>query len=233
MKQEEQDLRNMPQHIVNGFSFREGSAKLMSFALDVVRLGGKIEESFWEDHLVEDLNKIDLRSLVHITGPVIDRCQFDLFESLERCRKNAHVLLEAIIYGYDLLIQELETAFLEEDGASRFIRRNKTNMFSRELIQYLTRPAEEKDILMLHAYRRQSAGLCDAEPVLLGIRTTDSNQFVWNGEWRALLTLPLETRKHHLNNWYYNHALTEHRMKAMISAYLHHKFPEQFGGKSA
>ena len=231
--EQEQDLRDLPQHIVNGFSFREGSAQLLSFALDVVRLGGTIDESFWEDRIVENLNKIDLMSVVHITGPVIDRRQFDLFESLERCRKNAHVVLEALIYGLDLLMRELETAFLEEDGASTLIRRNKTNMFSRELIKYLTRPAEEKDILMLHTYRRQAASLCDAEPVVLGIHSSNSHQFVWNGDWRAYLTQPLEMRKMHFSSWHHNHALTEHRMKEMLNAYLYNKFPEQFGGKSA
>lgn len=233
MKQEEQDLRDLPVHIVNGFQFREESVDLMAFALDVVRLGGKIDESFWEDHIVEDLKKINLMDTIHITGPIIGRAQFDLFEPLERCHKNAHVLLEALIYGFDLLMQELNKAFLEEGGASHFIRRNKTNMFSRELIQYLTRPAEEKDIQLLHAYRRQAAALCDAEPVVLGVRTSTSSQFVWNGEWRAMLTQPEEVRQRFLANWYYNHALTEQRLKAMVSAYLHDKFPEQFGGKNA
>ncbi|QZE57908.1 hypothetical protein MPK70_gp032 [Erwinia phage pEa_SNUABM_33] len=231
--EQEQDLRDLPQHIVNGFSFRDGSAQLMSFALDVVRLGGRIDESFWEDRIVEDPNKIDLMSVIHITGPVIGRRQFDLFESLETCRKNAHVVLGALIYGLDLLMRELKTAFLREEGAFTRIRHNETNMFSRELISYLTRPAEEKDILMLHTYRRQSASLCDAEPVLFGIHSSGGSQFVWNGDWRAYLKQPLEMRKMHLSSWHHNHALTEHRMKEMLNAYLYNKFPEQFGGKSA
>lgn len=226
--EQEQDMSQNPKHIINGFSFREGSAQLMAFALDVVRLGGKIEESFWTDHIVENLKELDLMDNLHITGPIIDRGQFDIFESLEQCRKNAHVLLDALMYSFDLMMEELRTSFCSEERVSQFIAHNKQNMFSRDLRGYLTRPVQESDLHLVHAYRRRAIALNDAEPVLLHIGGTDSHQWVWNGEWRALLGASEETRMRQFQTWYYNHAFTEHRLKALVNHYLHYKFPEHF-----
>lgn len=231
--EQEQNPLDMPVHIVNGFQFRERSAKLMAYALDMKRLGATIDANFWDTRILDDDQNIDMVQRLSTTGPVIDRRGFDLFESTDRCRRNAAIVFDALIYGFDLMMQEFREAFLEESGVSPWIDRHNTNMFSRELLQYLTRPAEESDLLDLPTYRRQAAVLCDVEPVLLTLRVHNEIQYVWNGEWRALTNAPIETRRRQCVNWYYNHAFTIHRLRHMLSRYLYHKFPEQFGGKSA
>ncbi|QZE56229.1 hypothetical protein pEaSNUABM40_00032 [Erwinia phage pEa_SNUABM_40] len=231
----EQNMQDMPVHIINGFQFNKKSAALFGYALDLVRLGAEIDESFWIDHIRPQDEKADLMHTISISGPVIRHREFDLFDSLDKCRRNAHIILEGLIDGMSTICSELETAFLAEDGPSLHICKSNQNMFRNETLQYLTRPAEEQDILLCAAGRRQAAQLYDTESVLLAIRGIESSwQYVWNGEWRALLASDEETRSTHFRRWYYNHVLTIHRLRHALSCHLYTVYPEHFNrGKNA
>lgn len=223
MKQE-QDMRDMPVHIVNGFQFSANSAHLMSYALDMARLGGKIGPDFWEAHIVENVNKVSISQTMLISGPIIRAKDFSIFDSIEQCRKEAHIVFEALLYGFDNLMQEFRTALLDEAIAKPV----RGEHFSAELLSYLTCCAEESDMQLLDSYRRQSCALVDAEPVVLRLRLPGNAQYLWNGEWRALCKSTDEYRSQHFQSWYYNHALTKHRMQAMSNSYLYTKHPEHF-----
>ncbi|QZE58586.1 hypothetical protein pEaSNUABM28_00029 [Erwinia phage pEa_SNUABM_28] len=231
----EQEMKDKPLHIINGFQLNEHTTKLFAYALDLVRLGANIDESFWIDRIVADDYKAEITDLLSITGPRISRRHFDLFETLETCRRNAHIILEALIDGMSTICTELEEAFMAEDGGTPLIRRAKQNMFRNETIQYLLRPAEEKDIHNCPTYRKIAAGLYDAEPVLLAIRGNSSEtKYVWNGEWRALLGVSEADRQVHYRRWYYNHALTIHRLRDMITCHLYTVYADHFSrGKNA
>lgn len=222
----EQDMRDMPVHIVNGFQFNEASAQLMSYALDMARLGATIDEDFWETRIFEDDAEFDVTGLFTTSGPLIHRRDFDMFETVERCRKNAAVLFEGLMYGFDRLMGELRSALDLDKG---FPSQRDVNKFSAELIQYLTRSAEDSDLLLLERTRAQAASRYDAEPMLLALRVKDNTQYVWNGEWRATCNAERDVRRMQYASWYFNHALTIHRLRSLTSAYLYNKFPEHFG----
>lgn len=226
--EQEQDLRDMPQHIVNGFSFNESSAKLMAYALDMTRVGANIDQEFWDTRIVDNGHKPDMVSIITTSGPLLARHKFDMFESLERCRSNAPIVFDAVLHGYTLLMKELAAEFLSDSDTIRI----DLSGFSHELRQYLLRPAEEKDLRQLETYRVQSAVMYDSTPVLLSL-SGNKTQYVWNGEWAAMRLAPMSDRTHFFNMWKFNHAFTLHRLRQLTTAYLYNKFPEQFGGKSA
>lgn len=223
-----QEMKDMPLHIVNGFQFSDSSAHLMSYALDMVRLGGKIGPDFWKAHIVENVGKVSMSETMLISGPIIRAKDFSIFDNIDQCRKDAQVVFEALLYGFDNLMQEFRTAFVGEASHTPQSTPLSKDRFSAEMYSYLTRCAEESDMQLLDVYRRQSCALVDAEPVIMRLRLPGNTQYLWNGEWRAHCKSPEEVRAQHFNAWYYNHAITKHRMQAMSNNYLYTKHPEHF-----
>ena len=224
----EQEMKDMPVHIVNGFHFNDSTVHLMSYALDMARLGATIGPDFWEAHIVENVGRVSMSDTLLISGPIIRAKDFSIFDTIEQSRKDAQVVFEALLYGFDTLMQEFRESICGDAP-----HRPRTSMmhgkdFSSELLAYLSRPAEESDMQFLESYRRQSCALVDAEPVVLAVRIPNNTQYVWNGEWRALCKSVQEVRDQHFSSWYYNHAFTMHRMQAMSNCYLYTKHPEHF-----
>ncbi|QZE59270.1 hypothetical protein MPK66_gp026 [Erwinia phage pEa_SNUABM_2] len=224
----EQEMKDMPVHIVNGFQFSDNSAHLLSYALDMARLGGTIGPEFWEAHIVENVGKVSLTETIMISGPIIRAKDFSIFDSIEQCRKDAQVVFESLLYGFDTLMQEFREVLLGEAPHKPHTTFLNGKSFSNELLSYLSRPAEESDMELLDVYRRQACGLCDAEPILMRLRLPGNTQHLWNGEWRAVIRASEEIRAHQFNMWYYNHAFTKHRMQALSNCYLYTKHAEHF-----
>ncbi|AWY08308.1 hypothetical protein HOT49_gp028 [Erwinia phage vB_EamM_Alexandra] len=224
----EQEMKDMPVHIVNGFQFSDNSAHLLSYALDMARLGGKIGPEFWETHIVENVGKTSMSDIMLISGPVIRAKDFSMFDNIEQCCKDAQVVFEALLYGFDTLMQEFRTAFVDEAPHKPCASMLVSKAFSNELLSYLTRPAEEGDMELLDVYRRQACALVDGEPVIMRLRLPGNTQYLWNGEWRAHCKSVEDVRAQHFNSWYYNHAFTKHRMQALSNSYLYTKHSEHF-----
>ncbi|QZE59942.1 hypothetical protein pEaSNUABM35_00025 [Erwinia phage pEa_SNUABM_35] len=224
----EQEMKDMPVHIVNGFQFSDNSLHLLSYALDMARLGGTIGPDFWEAHIVENVGKVSISDTLMISGPIIRAKDFSIFDSLEQCRKDAQVVFEALLYGFDTLMQEFREVLLGDAPHKPNTSLLRGKSFSNELLSYLTRVPHETDMELLDVYRRQACALCDAEPVLMCLRLPSDMQYLWNGEWRALIKADAEIRSHQFHMWYYNHAFTKFRMQAMSNCYLYTKHPEHF-----
>lgn len=224
----EQEMKDMPVHIVNGFQFSDNSTHLLSYALDMARLGASIGPDFWEAHIVENVGKVSLTDTLNISGPIIRAKDFSIFDSIEQCRKDAQVIFESLLYGFDTLMQEFREALVEDVAHTSHTGKSNSRSLSSELLSYLSRAPHESDMLLLDSYRRQACALVDAEPVLMSLRLPGSIQYPWNGEWCALTKAGEEIRSHQFYMWYYNHAFTKHRMQAMSNCYLYTKHPEHF-----
>ncbi len=224
---------NHKRDIINGFQLGDAAAKLLGYALDMQRLGAVIDDRFWDAHLVEIDSPDSAMDFMHVSGPIIRHKHFDLFESLETNRKNAAIILEALQSGFELICGELENVFLAEDLEDEDTNPLNLDVLSAHACRYLNRPAEEKDLLEWDSYRRQSAILCDVEPVLYTMRTHAGNQHLWNGEWRALIYSDWARRNQHYRNWRFNHVFTSHRLRLMLTRHLYATYPESFGDRNA
>ncbi|QYW04702.1 hypothetical protein MPK74_gp034 [Erwinia phage pEa_SNUABM_7] len=242
----EENIADRPDVIVNGFQFNDANTKLLAYALNLHRLGAKIGPEFWTQHIISDvveqsddgfdklagvdeparpITSSDL--LMHqltVVGPVITRRDFCLFDSLEKCRNDAAIVLEALSRGLlHMHGSMIEIWAIIADNPVKVLTEKQMTSLGRATLRYLTSSAklDEQDervsVATVHA---------DSEPVLIHVPTTPVDQYVFSGSWTHVSHLGPRADK--LRLWYYNHQLTRFRMQQLLNIFLTLDFPEKF-----
>ncbi|QZE55890.1 hypothetical protein pEaSNUABM52_00032 [Erwinia phage pEp_SNUABM_52] len=213
----ENEMRFEPKHVVNGFQFNAGNVRLMAYALDLTRLGAKLGPDFWEKHIISDQEEQDIMMKLKVKGTVIHSRNFDIFESLERCRLNAAIVLDALYSGFNQYA----------DALHRVISNNEMPVASLKTVgaEYFTRTVSTSDFEL--CTRSQAAMLVDYEPIVIEV---DRDNFVLSGNWHAISFADAESRLQLYHKWLFNHTLTTFRMKQILNLHLRTAYPESFGG---
>lgn len=230
MDQEREDFENRPDNIVNGFQFNSTNAKLMAYALNLRRLGAEIGMDFWSSHIIDDAEgrgpqPTDM--LLHqlkTDGPIITRRNFSIFDSHERCLKDAAVILRALELGLSHIHGALiEIWALTYGEPQQRLSDKQIEDLGRGALRYLTSRSnfEDSDVRVSSATVRS-----DSEPVLIRVPHHPRDQYVFSGSWTYIRHLG--PRAEMLGKWHMNHQLTEFRMKQLLNIYLTKFHPEKF-----